>query len=426
MSVYFELHLFDWAFERGEFIDNYLAIRRVLCNDEGLRKEENFWAMPSSNAVIRGKMQFQGDRPWLVDERDSFISWLRSEFAAANAIIDSMCHHLRSVGEPGEYEAVFGCLQQRRCNWTPVLHMQQYFPVAEVGYALQQVVWRKQQQAQLHLPRHSDPSKVAKDFKKPTSGNNRRGHQVENVKENHCHGTGPISQDADSLVSSISSDAQLEKREEKIRNEDESLTHAKETDGTDCAANSQACSLINGGISMGTESSYLENNAVKDECGSMSKENIVIDYSDTAQISSRTVFHASGKFYLCARYVLNLSMVRILTCYLFSILSGLCQSGHQKSESNNTPDHDEIQKPSTKPKSFVGTEIFDGKAVNAVEGLKLYEELFDSSEISRLVSLANELRAAGRRGELQGKNNIFFFQNVDFSFNSKFILNVFA
>ncbi|KAJ6401738.1 hypothetical protein OIU84_013909 [Salix udensis] len=37
---------------------------------------------------------------WLpVDERDGFISWLRGEFAAANAIIDSLCHHLRVVGE---------------------------------------------------------------------------------------------------------------------------------------------------------------------------------------------------------------------------------------------------------------------------------------------------------------------------------------
>ncbi|KAL4580865.1 hypothetical protein LXL04_017071 [Taraxacum kok-saghyz] len=31
-------------------------------------------------------------------------SWLRGEFAAANAIIDSLCHHLKAVGEPGEEE----------------------------------------------------------------------------------------------------------------------------------------------------------------------------------------------------------------------------------------------------------------------------------------------------------------------------------
>ncbi|KAK1349771.1 Hydroxyproline-rich glycoprotein family protein, partial [Heracleum sosnowskyi] len=53
-------------------------------------------------------------------------------------------------------------------------------------------------------------------------------------------------------------------------------------------------------------------------------------------------------------------------------------------------------------KTFVGTEIVDGKSVNAVDGLKLYEELLDSSEVVNLVSLANELRASGRKGYFQG------------------------
>lgn len=80
-----------------------------------------------------------------VDEREGFLMWLKGEFAAANAIIDALCHHLRAVGDPGEYDGVIGSIQQRRCNWNPVLHMQQYFSVAEVVYALQQVGWRRQQ-----------------------------------------------------------------------------------------------------------------------------------------------------------------------------------------------------------------------------------------------------------------------------------------
>lgn len=84
-------------------------------------------------------------RPWIPDERDAFISWLRGEFAAANAIIDAMCHHLQMIGKPGEYDFVLTCIQQRRYNWTVVLHMQQYFSVAEVMFALQQVVWQKKQ-----------------------------------------------------------------------------------------------------------------------------------------------------------------------------------------------------------------------------------------------------------------------------------------
>ncbi|KAF6146548.1 hypothetical protein GIB67_008834 [Kingdonia uniflora] len=101
--------------------------------------------MPSGNMMISEKLQF-------VDERDGFISWLRGEFAAANAIIDSLCHHLRTTGEPNEYDVVLSSIQQRRCNWHPVLHMQQYFSVSEVLFALQQVAWSKQQ-------RHLDQKK---------------------------------------------------------------------------------------------------------------------------------------------------------------------------------------------------------------------------------------------------------------------------
>lgn len=80
-----------------------------------------------------------------VDEREGFLMWLRGEFAAANAIIDALCHHLRAVGELGEYDGVIASVQQRRCNWNPILHMQQYFSVADVVYALQQVGWKRQQ-----------------------------------------------------------------------------------------------------------------------------------------------------------------------------------------------------------------------------------------------------------------------------------------
>eukprot|EP00249_Psilotum_nudum_P023722 c28960_g2_i1 orf=775-2535(+) len=84
-------------------------------------------------------------RQWMPDGRDAFISWLRAEFAAANAIIDALCHHLQLTSKPAEYDFVLGCIQQRRSNWNAVLHMQQYFSIAEVIFALQQVVLRKQQ-----------------------------------------------------------------------------------------------------------------------------------------------------------------------------------------------------------------------------------------------------------------------------------------
>lgn len=146
-------------------------------------------AMPSGNVVVQDKMQFPngggGDgshhqyrQQWVVDERDGLIGWLRSEFAAANAIIDSLCHHLRVVGDPGEYDVVVGAIQQRRCNWNQVLLMQQYFSVAEVVYALQQVAWRKQQ-------KYLDPVKVGpKEGRKPGPGY-RHGQRFETAKEGY-------------------------------------------------------------------------------------------------------------------------------------------------------------------------------------------------------------------------------------------------
>lgn len=82
---------------------------------------------------------------WVPDERDGFISWIRSEFAAANAIIDSMCDHFMCIGDQGEYDAVIRSLQLRRVNWYPVLHLQQFYSVSEVAHSLDQVAWRRRE-----------------------------------------------------------------------------------------------------------------------------------------------------------------------------------------------------------------------------------------------------------------------------------------
>lgn len=110
-------------------------------------------AVPSGNVVLSDtKILFP-------DERDGFIFWLRSEFAAANAIIDALCQHLRTVGESGEYDLVLNHIQNRRSNWSQVLHMQQYFSVGDVLFALQQVTWKKQS-------RFFDPFSCSKNTKR--------------------------------------------------------------------------------------------------------------------------------------------------------------------------------------------------------------------------------------------------------------------
>ncbi|KAK4758664.1 hypothetical protein SAY87_019965 [Trapa incisa] len=75
--------------------------------------------------------------------KDVILSWFRSEFAAANAIIDALCGHLSQLGALPDYEAVFKAVHLRRMNWIPVLHMQEFHSVAEVVLELSRVKARK-------------------------------------------------------------------------------------------------------------------------------------------------------------------------------------------------------------------------------------------------------------------------------------------
>ncbi|KAM0961049.1 hypothetical protein ACFX2I_020371 [Malus domestica] len=320
--------------------------------------------MPSGNVVLSDKMQFpsggggaavgggeihQHPRQWLPDERDGFISWLRGEFAAANTIIDSLCHHLRAVGDPGEYDVVIGCIQQRRCNWNPVLHMQQYFSVAEVIYALQHVAWRRQ-----HM--QYDPVKVGtKEYKRSASGFNKDQQRAEHFKEGHNFRTEVHSYDGNSsgLVASEKVERGSDVAEEvKPHGEvgkldDKGLAPAGEK--KDALTKPQEDSrLRSSGNSQQTIYCNLEPEvAVGDGCTSISKENE--SHSIQIQIAQQ-----------------NLPVV---------------------------------------PKTFVGNELIDGKTVNVVDGLKLFEGLLGDTEVSKLVSLANDLRVAGKRGQFQGEFN---------------------
>ncbi|XP_071738271.1 RNA demethylase ALKBH10B-like [Rutidosis leptorrhynchoides] len=72
--------------------------------------------------------------------KDATITWFRGEFAAANAIIDTLCGHLSRL-ENGkcEYESVFRAIHRRRLNWIPILHMQKFFSIADVTLELQKL-----------------------------------------------------------------------------------------------------------------------------------------------------------------------------------------------------------------------------------------------------------------------------------------------
>ncbi|MCD7449248.1 hypothetical protein HAX54_050686 [Datura stramonium] len=279
--------------------------------------------------VALPRQQQQWFHPQQVDERDGFISWLRGEFAAANAVIDALCHHLRLVGEPGEYDGVIGCVQQRRGNWSTVLHMQQYFSVAEVIYSLHQVEWRKQQRG------FDGGVKVGKEYKRNGSRGAWRSEGLKDGKEGQGHNFS----DAHSKELCIKSNG-VEKMDVVERE-----AEVKQGEKKELVGNPEANNSIKSSVS--TEAG--------DSQGEVDKTD---DKRDSNSDGSTNV--------------------------------------ENESHSIQVP----TEKQNVVPKTFVATEIYDGKPVNVVDGMKLYEELLSSSELSKLVTLVNDLRAAGRRGQL--------------------------
>ncbi|XP_004513243.1 RNA demethylase ALKBH10B-like isoform X2 [Cicer arietinum] len=303
-------------------------------------------AMPMGNAVTPeikhfpavitgGEMQYrpppqQQQQQWFVDERDGFMNWLRSEFAAANAIIDCLCHHLRVVGEGGEYDPVVGAIQQRRCNWNQVLLMQQYYSVSEVAYALQQVAWRRQQRV---------VKPVAREFKKVRQWQRFEGGG--NVKEGCNSGVEFHRNEANSTVKGtrvVDKSEELKSGGKVGVKDDKSSDIAEEK--KDTTTNHQSDGILKSPVNSQGSLSSAEYKA----------EDVNEEENDSHSI----------------------------------------QNQHQNENGSFTG------------KTFTANEMFDGKTVNAVEGLKLYEDLFDSTEVSKLVSLVNDLRVAGRKGQLQG------------------------
>ncbi|KAK1314091.1 hypothetical protein QJS10_CPA06g02312 [Acorus calamus] len=322
-------------------------------------------AMPSGNAVISEKMQFpaaggggggeihhhQQRQQWFPDERDGFISWLRSEFAAANAIIDTLVHHLRTAGEPGEYEVAIGCIQHRRCNWTPVLHMQQYFPVTDIMIALQQVAWRRQQQRQFET---SKAAAAEKELKRVPSNNYRHVHRGEN--HGFRNGNPAIHSGGPNVGAERGEEAGKSKGDEEVAVAEERVSRkSMQKEGVEAITSGQA--------------DYSPKGVEPNETDFASEEPVATDDGQTPCLKS-------------------------------------CKNVISKGNAETISNQDEKQSAKAVPRTFTSSELSEGKMVNVVEGLKLYTDLVDNSEVPRIVSLVNDMRAAGRRREFQGQTYI--------------------
>ncbi|CAN6285002.1 unnamed protein product [Urochloa humidicola] len=254
---------------------------------------------------------------WLVDERDGFISWLRGEFAAANAIIDLLVVHLRSAGDPGEYDHVAAAVQQRRHHWAPVIHMQQFFPVADVAFALQQAGWRRRAQPAQALGAAVSPAAPPPPPpRRPAFSQSHHSHQ------HHRHGG-----------------------------------HYR----TDPARGGGAVPAA------GSDKDGREVHNPKE--GKVLKE--VENMADTKSLR---------------------------------LDSPIIEGGEKTSKLQAVSEGSSKALPT--PIEHSTAEIIDGKTVNSVEGLKVYEGLVNAVEANKILSLVNETKASRRRGVLEAGQTV--------------------
>lgn len=387
-------------------------------------------------------------RQWIPDERDNFMSWLRGEFAAANAIIDSLCQHLRIVGEPGEYDFVLSCIQQRRCNWTVVLHMQQYFSVAEVLYAIQQVAWRKQQRkldhsagSQInpllngkdnvysHVDRHGSAHPGNANF--PAQSVKKSGQRV-SLTRNGGKDEGFVSGGAyvgkrenadanneaqlyDALsansalqsgegVDSLSGSAMGEFEKTKSSSLSELAEKAKQEKETKHESQVQAEPEIGGSIATDKQES-LENK------GSNLTEKHELEVTESKFSSSeQNDTSRKGRRSKAAESNLTRPKATDGACSTHQSVSGVAEDILTNLDFRFVSKQEDDRRRSMikVSKNFVGNELVEGKMVNIVEGLQLYENIFNSSELSQLTLLTQKLKVAGRRRELRGQTFVVF------------------
>ncbi|KAF8106145.1 hypothetical protein N665_0147s0097 [Sinapis alba] len=283
-------------------------------------------AMPPGNVAPPGN--------WIPDGRDGFISWIRGEFAAANAIIDSLCQHLVAIGDHNEYEAVISTIQHRQSSWSHVLYMQHFFPIADVSYTLEQAAWKRQQK--MMPQRHYNNS----DHQSVKFGGRRSGPGFN--KHHHVGGGGGGYRGGETMArNGHGSDSDCYKSVAKLASGDKAVSVAEEKrDGSEKLKS-------DGKDKEESESTGAETQVeiVKHSCYSASKDN-------------------------------NLS-------------------------SEQKQDEKDKECLASTAKTFVVQEMYEAKMVNVVEGLKLYDSMVDAKEVSQLISLVNNLRNAGRRGQLQ-------------------------
>ncbi|XP_042422139.1 RNA demethylase ALKBH10B-like [Zingiber officinale] len=269
--------------------------------------------------------------------RDAMIAWLRSEFAAANAIIDALCSHLVQIRGAAEYESVFAAVHWRRLNWIPVLNMQKFYSIDDVSAELHSVVAK----FPAVVPEEEKPKEIyilPSEEEKPA-------------------------------------ETDIPPTKEEIAADEETVAVGVEIGTTEEAAAEEetwADAIYHGNIKVARiEEKAATETEVSSRGGAWDFQGAADGYANKGSQEEQGLVE---EVKVCAD--LGVCLVR--------------------------PERIKISK------GFVAKESVKGHMVNVVKGLKLYENIFAGSELPTLVEYINELRLAGRRGELPGETFIFF------------------
>ncbi|THU68582.1 hypothetical protein C4D60_Mb08t05400 [Musa balbisiana] len=286
--------------------------------------------------------------------RDAMIAWFRGEFAAANAIIDALCSHLAQIGGAAEYEAVFAAVHRRRLNWIPVLHMQKYYSIADVAAELRVVAANREVasfDSAAEDPTEAKQLMTTPEEDKPVESG---GAQAE---EEHAASEESV---VDGVGIAVEEEAAAEEEpaaaEAAAEEEPAAVVEEAAADEVSSGDSSDHKGTEGGNAKGGSQEEHQEGQI------SFNEVNICVGHEDCLARPER---------------------IKILKGFV----AKESVKGHMAS--------------SILPS--LGT-----LSVNVVKGLKLYEDIFTNSELLTLADYVNELRLAGRGGELSGETFIFF------------------
>eukprot|EP00250_Pteridium_aquilinum_P011422 c20058_g1_i1 orf=398-2476(-) len=327
------------------------------------------------------KMPQRWDLP---DERDAYIGWLKGEFAAANAIIDSMCHHVRSIGDPGEYDVVFGCLNRRRQSWTPSLYMQQFVSVAEVVNSLQDVAWKKHQAHHSSSVANVSPKVCTSSQAQAEEGHNKV--QLESDQRSSAHlkkAENGIAELRQLHAKWHQNPEGTSKLEELVK--DKYLSTSKDVNGSSVRAAPET-----GEVDASHSLNHTPSGSAVTECNEEASSN------GNEAISTTHVCNG-GKTSICANHTRGQAngQASLLDSRGFDtreLLNMEVSIASKEDDARHTMIKRSMQ--------FQCCERVDGQMINDGESVELCESVFSTKEVDDIIEIICQLQAAGRRGKL--------------------------